>query len=116
MRHFTNRAAPDLGAELQRALQELWFSSVVSGSDRAAGQLVLCCVPTPHTAKRDGNSHLLPKLHKKSSRPYKSALLGTRGRILRLMCVVARQVRDGQSEQHHAHDAGQTPADCADDR
>ena len=41
--YITNRAAPDLGADLQHALEGLWSSSVVPGSEKAAGQFALSC-------------------------------------------------------------------------
>ncbi|GAC1332521.1 MAG: hypothetical protein NVS2B16_26130 [Chloroflexota bacterium] len=41
--YITNRAAPDLGADLQHALEGLWSSSAVPGSDTAAGQFALSC-------------------------------------------------------------------------
>lgn len=41
--YITNRAAPDLGADLQHALEGLWSSSVVPGSGKAAGDFALSC-------------------------------------------------------------------------
>ncbi len=41
--YVTNRVVPDLGAELQSALEGLWSSSVVPGSDKAAQQFALSC-------------------------------------------------------------------------
>lgn len=41
--YVTNRAVPDLGAELQTALEGLWSSSAVAGSDKAAQQFALSC-------------------------------------------------------------------------
>ena len=41
--YITNRAAPDLGADLTHALEGLWSSSAVPGSEKAAGQFALSC-------------------------------------------------------------------------
>jgi uncharacterized radical SAM superfamily Fe-S cluster-containing enzyme len=41
--YVTNRVVPDLGAELQTALEGLWSSSAVPGSDKAAQQFALSC-------------------------------------------------------------------------
>jgi 7,8-dihydro-6-hydroxymethylpterin dimethyltransferase len=41
--YITNRAAPDLSAEIKSALEGLWSSSVVPGSDKAAQQFALSC-------------------------------------------------------------------------
>ncbi|GAC1644697.1 MAG: hypothetical protein NVS4B9_36790 [Ktedonobacteraceae bacterium] len=41
--YVTNRVVPDLGAELQAALEGLWSSSVVPGSDKAAQQFAISC-------------------------------------------------------------------------
>lgn len=41
--YITNRAVPDLGADLQQALEGLWSSSAVPGSEQSAGQFALSC-------------------------------------------------------------------------
>jgi hypothetical protein len=41
--YVTNRVVPDLGEELQRALEGLWSSSAVPGSDKAAQQFAISC-------------------------------------------------------------------------
>jgi uncharacterized radical SAM superfamily Fe-S cluster-containing enzyme len=41
--YITNRAAPDLSAEVRAALEGLWSSSAVAGSDTVAQQLALSC-------------------------------------------------------------------------
>jgi uncharacterized radical SAM superfamily Fe-S cluster-containing enzyme len=41
--YITNRAVADLGADLKRALEGLWSSSVALGSDKATGQFALAC-------------------------------------------------------------------------
>lgn len=41
--YITNRASPDLGGDIQTALEGLWSSSVVPGSDKAAQQFALSC-------------------------------------------------------------------------
>jgi uncharacterized radical SAM superfamily Fe-S cluster-containing enzyme len=41
--YITNRAVADLGADLKRALEGLWSSSVALGSDKAAGQFAVAC-------------------------------------------------------------------------
>ncbi len=41
--YITNRAVPDLSEEIKAALEGLWSSSVVPGSDKAAQQLTLSC-------------------------------------------------------------------------
>src|SRR5262249_47835273 len=41
--YVTNRVVPDLGDELQRALEGLWSSSAVPGSDKAAQQFAISC-------------------------------------------------------------------------
>jgi 7,8-dihydro-6-hydroxymethylpterin dimethyltransferase len=41
--YITNRAVPDLSEEIKAALEGLWSSSVVPGSDKAARQLTLSC-------------------------------------------------------------------------
>jgi len=41
--YITNRAVPDLGGEIKTALEGLWSSSAVAGSDTAAGQFALSC-------------------------------------------------------------------------
>ncbi|MGH2409067.1 MAG: radical SAM protein [Chloroflexota bacterium] len=41
--YLTNRAAPDLGGEIKTALEGLWSSSAVPGSEKAAGEFRLTC-------------------------------------------------------------------------
>jgi uncharacterized radical SAM superfamily Fe-S cluster-containing enzyme len=41
--YITNRAMPDLGAEMRRALEGLWSSSAVLGSDKVARQFAFSC-------------------------------------------------------------------------
>jgi 7,8-dihydro-6-hydroxymethylpterin dimethyltransferase len=41
--YISNRAIPDLGAELKAALEGLWSSSAVPGSAKAAGEFALSC-------------------------------------------------------------------------
>jgi uncharacterized radical SAM superfamily Fe-S cluster-containing enzyme len=41
--YVTNRAVADLDEELRRALEGLWSSSAVPGSEKAAGEFVLTC-------------------------------------------------------------------------
>ncbi|MGH2443378.1 MAG: radical SAM protein [Chloroflexota bacterium] len=41
--YITNRAFPDLGAELRAALEGLWSSSVVPGSEKAGNQFAVSC-------------------------------------------------------------------------
>ncbi len=41
--YVTNRAVVDLDGEVRRALEGLWSSSAVPGSDRAAGEFALTC-------------------------------------------------------------------------
>ncbi len=41
--YITNRAAPDLGDDIKRALEGLWSSSAVVGSDKFAQQFALSC-------------------------------------------------------------------------
>jgi uncharacterized radical SAM superfamily Fe-S cluster-containing enzyme len=41
--YITNRIVPDVGAELRAALEGLWSSSVVMGSDQATGNFALSC-------------------------------------------------------------------------
>ncbi|MGH8148736.1 MAG: radical SAM protein [Steroidobacteraceae bacterium] len=41
--HITNRAVPDFSLEIRRALEGLWSSSSVAGSDKSAGQMALSC-------------------------------------------------------------------------
>ncbi|HEX9016807.1 MAG TPA: radical SAM protein [Chloroflexota bacterium] len=41
--YITNTAYPDLGADLRAALEGLWSSSVVPGSEKAAGEFALSC-------------------------------------------------------------------------
>ena len=41
--YITNRAVVDLNAEVRQALEGLWSSSVVPGSDKAAGEFALSC-------------------------------------------------------------------------
>ena len=41
--YISNRVVPDLGAELKHALEGLWSSSVVPGSDKAAREFALSC-------------------------------------------------------------------------
>lgn len=41
--YLTNRAAPDLGGDIRRALEGLWSSSAVPGSDKAVGEFRLSC-------------------------------------------------------------------------
>jgi tetraether lipid synthase len=41
--YVTNRAVADLGADIKRALEGLWSSSAVAGSDKAAQQFALSC-------------------------------------------------------------------------
>ncbi len=41
--YITNRVVPDLGGEIKTALEGLWSSSAVAGSDTAAGQFALSC-------------------------------------------------------------------------
>lgn len=41
--YITNRAAPDLSEEIKTALEGLWSSSAVPGSDKAAQQFALSC-------------------------------------------------------------------------
>lgn len=41
--YITNRAVIDLNAEVRHALEGLWSSSVVPGSDKAAGEFALSC-------------------------------------------------------------------------
>jgi uncharacterized radical SAM superfamily Fe-S cluster-containing enzyme len=41
--YITNRVLPDLGLELKAALEGLWSSSAVPGSDRVAQQFALSC-------------------------------------------------------------------------
>lgn len=41
--YITNRATPDLSADIKRALEGLWSSSAVPGSDKNAQQFALSC-------------------------------------------------------------------------
>lgn len=41
--YLTNRVIPDLGAEIKTALEGLWSSSAVPGSDKAAREFALSC-------------------------------------------------------------------------
>src|SRR5260370_6691376 len=41
--YITNRAVPDLSAEIKEALEALWSSSAVPGSDKAVQQFALSC-------------------------------------------------------------------------
>jgi uncharacterized radical SAM superfamily Fe-S cluster-containing enzyme len=41
--YVTNRAVADLGEELRQALEGLWSSSAVPGSEKAAGEFALSC-------------------------------------------------------------------------
>jgi uncharacterized radical SAM superfamily Fe-S cluster-containing enzyme len=41
--YVTNRVVPDLGEDIQKALEGLWSSSAVPGSDKAAQQLAISC-------------------------------------------------------------------------
>lgn len=41
--YVTNRAVPDLSAEIQQALERLWSSSAVAGSDAMVQQFALSC-------------------------------------------------------------------------
>ncbi len=41
--YVTNRAVPDLSADIQHALERLWSSSAVAGSDTMAQQFALSC-------------------------------------------------------------------------
>ncbi len=41
--YVTNRVVPDLGGEIKQALEGLWSSSVVAGSDKAAQQFAISC-------------------------------------------------------------------------
>jgi 7,8-dihydro-6-hydroxymethylpterin dimethyltransferase len=41
--YITNRVMPDFSLEIKGALEGLWSSSVVAGSQRAAGQVALSC-------------------------------------------------------------------------
>ena len=41
--YITNRVVPDLAGEIKTALEGLWSSSAVAGSDTAAGQFALSC-------------------------------------------------------------------------
>ncbi|MGH8229691.1 MAG: radical SAM protein [Steroidobacteraceae bacterium] len=41
--YITNRAVPDFSLEIKRALEGLWSSSSVAGSDKSAGQAMLSC-------------------------------------------------------------------------
>ena len=41
--YITNRVVPDLGAEIKTALEGLWSSSAVPGSDKAAREFALSC-------------------------------------------------------------------------
>lgn len=41
--YVTNRVVPDLGAEIKTALEGLWSSSAVPGSDKAAREFALSC-------------------------------------------------------------------------
>ena len=41
--YIANRVMPDLGAELKRALEGLWSSSAVLGSDKVASQFSMSC-------------------------------------------------------------------------
>jgi uncharacterized radical SAM superfamily Fe-S cluster-containing enzyme len=41
--YITNRVTPDLGADIQAALEGLWSSSAVPGSDKNAAQFALSC-------------------------------------------------------------------------
>jgi uncharacterized radical SAM superfamily Fe-S cluster-containing enzyme len=41
--YVTNRVVPDLGEDIQRALEGLWSSSAVPGSDKAAQQFAISC-------------------------------------------------------------------------
>ncbi|HVA91795.1 MAG TPA: radical SAM protein [Chloroflexota bacterium] len=41
--YLTNRATPDLGGEIKTALEGLWSSSAVPGSEKAAGEFRLTC-------------------------------------------------------------------------
>jgi tetraether lipid synthase len=41
--YITNRVLPDLGAELQQALEGLWSSSAVPGSDTVASNFAISC-------------------------------------------------------------------------
>jgi uncharacterized radical SAM superfamily Fe-S cluster-containing enzyme len=41
--YITNRAMPDFSIEIKRALEGLWSSSTVAGSDKSAEQIALSC-------------------------------------------------------------------------
>jgi 7,8-dihydro-6-hydroxymethylpterin dimethyltransferase len=41
--YITNRAMPDFNLEIKRALEGLWSSSSVAGSEKSAGQMALSC-------------------------------------------------------------------------
>ncbi|MBF6590531.1 MAG: radical SAM protein, partial [Ktedonobacterales bacterium] len=41
--YITNRATPDLSTDIQTALEGLWSSSAVAGSDKAAQQFAISC-------------------------------------------------------------------------
>jgi tetraether lipid synthase len=41
--YITNRAVPDLSLEVKRALEGLWSSASVAGSDKSAAELALSC-------------------------------------------------------------------------
>jgi uncharacterized radical SAM superfamily Fe-S cluster-containing enzyme len=41
--YVTNRAVPDLSLDIRHALEKLWSSSAVAGSDAIAGQFALSC-------------------------------------------------------------------------
>jgi hypothetical protein len=41
--YVTNRVVPDLGADIKAALEGLWSSSAVAGSDKAAQQFAISC-------------------------------------------------------------------------
>lgn len=41
--YITNRVVPDLSAEVQSALEGLWSSSAVAGSDKAASDFLISC-------------------------------------------------------------------------
>ncbi len=43
MDYITNRVMPDLSAEVQQALEGLWSSSAVAGSDKMAQQFMISC-------------------------------------------------------------------------
>ncbi|MFI5274491.1 MAG: radical SAM protein [Ktedonobacterales bacterium] len=41
--YITNRVTPDLSADIKRALEQLWSSAAVAGSDKVAQQFALSC-------------------------------------------------------------------------